>query len=99
MCLNDCWCVPLPSTLHWEGWGEQVALYDERSGETHLLNKLTAAGLQELCTRAMNSTELCKFLADRFETQCNEHFMKQIEALLVQFEQLGLVENVRPKAE
>ena len=95
---NTLWCVPLPSALHRESWGEQSALYDDRSGETHLLNRLAISGLQELCTRAMRSGELGELLAARFDIPCDAQFMQQIGALLAQFEQLGLVENVSPEA-
>ena len=64
-----------------------------------MLNRLAVAGLYELCSKAMGSTELCELLAERFDNQCDEQFIKQIEALLMQFEKLGLVENVSPEAE
>lgn len=64
-----------------------------------MLNRLAVAGLHELCSKAMGSSELCKLLAERFDNQCDEQFIQQIEALLKQFEQLGLVENVSPEAE
>jgi hypothetical protein len=46
----------------------------------------------------MRSGELGELLAARFDIPCDVQFMQQIEALLAQFAQLGLVENVSPEA-
>ena len=46
--LTTAWKIMEEGALHWEQWGEQYALYDALSGETHLLPDFSARVLQQL---------------------------------------------------
>jgi PqqD family protein of HPr-rel-A system len=85
--------MPDHSALHWEDWDEQYAVFDARSGETHLLNTLAALVLRELCNKDLSVRELCEALADQFSLECNEEFLRQVAELITQFHHLGLVER------
>ena len=91
--MDITWKMPDHAALHWEGWDEQYAVYDARSGETHLLNTVAALALQELCNKAVSVGELCEELADYLGLACDEQFVQQIEELLLQFHHLGLIEK------
>jgi PqqD family protein of HPr-rel-A system len=91
--LDVTWKMPDHAALHWEEWGEQYAVFDACSGETHLLNTVAGLALQELCSKAVSVTELCEELAGSLGLACNEQFVQQIEELLVQFHYLGLIEQ------
>ena len=87
--------MPDHAALHWEKWDEQYAVFDARSGETHLLNTVAGMALQELCNKAVSVGELCEELAEHHGIACDEQFVQQVEELLVQFHYLGLVEKCR----
>jgi PqqD family protein of HPr-rel-A system len=91
--LDVTWKIPDHAALHWEEWDEQYAVYDARSGETHLLNSVAGLALQELCGKAVSVSELCGELTGPLGLACNEQFVRQIEELLVQFHYLGLIEQ------
>lgn len=91
--LDVTWKMPDHAALHWEEWDEQYAVFDARSGETHLLSTVAGLALQGLCNKASSIDELCEELAGPLGLACDEQFGRQIEELLVQFHHLGLIEQ------
>jgi len=90
------WSTIAESALYWESWGEQYAVFDSLSGETHLLPELTALVLQKLDERSCTTRELVGALcADTGET-CDKHLLMAVTRLLQQLQGVGLVEKSAP---
>jgi PqqD family protein of HPr-rel-A system len=90
------WSTLASDALYWESWGEQYALFDNLSGETHLLPELTARVLRKVDERACTARQLAESLCAETDESCVEHFVKDITRLLQQLQVVGLVEKSAP---
>ena len=86
------WKILEEGALHWEQWGEQYALYDALSGETHLLPAFSARLLQLLSVTPTAVDELAKTLCEQSGETCDQEFLKHVSQLLVQLQVAGLTE-------
>ncbi len=76
------WTVPKDAGLEWRRWGRFYVVYNPASGNTHLLNDLSARVLSSLETRASTLEEL-------------EHtYSSDLNGLVAELEELGLVVRV-----
>jgi len=87
------WVAPEKQELHWESWGEQHALYDARSGETHLLTEQTVQVLQQLVERPGTAREVMEALYRQSGECCNEQSLESSVWLLRQLHSAGLIEK------
>jgi len=87
------WVAPEKQELHWESWGEQHALYDARSGETHLLAEQTVRVLQQLVVRPGTAREVMEALCRESGECCDEQSLENSARLLRQLHNAGLIEK------
>jgi PqqD family protein of HPr-rel-A system len=87
------WRILEEGALHWEKWGEQYALYDALSGETHLLPEFSARLLQLLSVAPRTIDELGKALCENSGETCDHAFLEHVSQLLVQLQAAGLTES------
>jgi PqqD family protein of HPr-rel-A system len=87
------WIAPEKQELHWESWGEQHALYDARSGETHLLTEQTARVLQQLVVRPGTAREVMEALCSESGECFDEPSLESSTRLLRQLHDAGLIEK------
>ena len=89
------WKILEADALHWEKWGEQYALYDALSGETHLLPEFSVRVLQQLSVLPRTADELARVLCDDSGETCEQTFVEHVSQLLAQLQAAGLTEEVR----
>jgi len=89
------WKILEADALHWEQWGEQYALYDALSGETHLLPEFSARVLQQLSVRPGTADVLARELCEDSDEPCEPGFVEHVSQLLAQLQAAGLTEKVR----
>ena len=87
------WVAPEKQEFVWERWGEQYAVYDTRSGETHLLAETTARLLQRLVMFPGTVREVTEALCNESGECCDEHSLERNAQLLRQLHDAGLVEK------
>ena len=87
------WAAPGGAVLYWESWGEQHAVFDLRSGETHMLPDPTARVLQHLTRCPSTVREVADRLCVASDKVCDEHFMEQVAWLFLQLQNAGLIEK------
>lgn len=87
------WMAPEKQELHWTDWGEQLAVYDARSGDTHLLAEPTARVLQQLAVRPGTARQVTEALCTESGEICNKQSLARIARLLLQLRDAGLVEK------
>ena len=90
-----CWIAPERHELHWEKFGEQYAVYDDRSGDTHLLAEPSARVLQRLLAESGTVSEVTEALCNESGERCDEHARESNSRLLRQLYSVGLIEKVR----
>lgn len=87
------WSMPADCVLYWESWGEQHAVFDNLSGETHLLPDLTARVLRKLGEHTFTASQLAQALCGEADESCDQHLVMDITRLLQQLQVVGLVEK------
>ncbi len=82
--------------LQWRWWGDQLVVYHQASGDTHLLNRLAGEVLCTLEQAPAEAVTLAGHVAAQQEMSADQQgaLLEQIERLLRQLEALGLVETV-----
>lgn len=87
------WRVHPQADLRWRQWpDEQAVLYHPRSGETHLLNPISAAMLQTLQDQPLSLEQLIPLVLKRFDLPAAGDHVAQLQHCLAQFIELGLIE-------
>jgi len=90
------WKLLAEDALHWEQWGEQYALYNSLSGETHLLPEFSARVLQQLSVHPRTAADLAGSLEKTVTGADNDYdLVEYVTQLLVQLQAEGLTEKVR----
>lgn len=87
------WTAPGNGVLYWESWKEQHAIFDLRSGETHLLPDPTARVLQQFARRPATVREVAEYLCVASDKVCDERFLEHVERLFLQLQNAGLIEK------
>ena len=89
-----CWVASPESALLWRSWDdEQWVIYHVASGDTHLLNQVAAQALRSLQEHPSNVSELTERVAAALDSVADEAFAKELERLLAEFDELGLIER------
>jgi PqqD family protein of HPr-rel-A system len=90
------WAVDKGIGLAWVCWEQDAVIYNENSGETHLLNSLAFEALKLLNQGSLNIDELSKGLEQRFEGLELGELKSQLSDLLAAFQKLGFVLAQQP---
>jgi PqqD family protein of HPr-rel-A system len=85
------WRVTPGQTLHCREWDDEVVLYNDLSGSTHLLDGAALDLLQTLQGRSADAATLAADLADRFDAD-GADLPTLIDDMLATLGQLDLVE-------
>lgn len=81
---------PLPdSELLWQTWDDETVVYNTASGQTHLLDALSAAALREIERSPGTLPQLSRRLAKAFRVPVHDVSQRMPE-ILMRFDALGL---------
>ena len=79
--------------LIWRTWDdEESVVYHVPSGDTHVLNRVSALALKHLEDHSLSPAELTSLLAGSLDCDGDEDLCRYVEELLVGFDQRGLAE-------
>lgn len=87
------WTVSCPE-LHWRSWDDDVVVFNECSGDTHLLNRAGAEILRFLIERPANLGDLIDLLVRRLDVEADDHLSAFIKSALADFAKLGLIKSL-----
>jgi PqqD family protein of HPr-rel-A system len=90
------WRMNDRTRLHWRQLDDDWMVYDEGSGDTHQLDRISAAALTCLEAEPHDLAGLTEVLASELGLPAGEALASKIESLLEQFGRLGLIEPVAP---
>lgn len=88
------WRVPPGSVFRWREWDGDYVLYHDQSGDTHFLNAVSARLVECLSDKPMTAGELVAQLEAEGFTDGDNAFPARLDALLIEFHELGLTEPV-----
>ena len=89
------WRLPAGAEVFWQNWDDEVIVFNTASGQTHLLDALSAATLREIESRPGGINQLADRLAERFELD-GADLSQRLTEVCARFDELGLVEPQRP---
>lgn len=87
------WQVASNADLLWHVWDDETVVYHRRSGDTHILNPLSAVVLEFLDQRAATCSQIVEHVADYFELKADDELLQKMEECLSRFDQVGLIET------
>lgn len=85
------WRISPGQALHWRAWDDEVVLYNDLSGSTHLLDPAALELLQSLQAGPADAVMLATRLADRFDAD-GADLCTVIDDMLAALGRLDLVE-------
>lgn len=93
--LSDTWRLPDGAVLHAHRLGDETAVYVAGSGNTHIVDNVTATILQRLRTGPASTLSLYQYVAGAFQ-QPDEHANRhRVNTALVAAERMDLVQRTR----
>jgi len=88
-----CWGLPEDVSLLWRSWDEEVIVFNRASGQTHLLDALSAEVLKQLERHPASLDELRSHFAGRYGVE-SEKLGERLAEICRTFDQVGLAELV-----
>jgi PqqD family protein of HPr-rel-A system len=86
------WALAEGSRLHWVFWDDEYVVFDEGSGDTHLLDFLTAEVLKVLEQSRGDVPALVGRVAARLDLDPDADLERRIREAIERFREAGLVE-------
>lgn len=90
------WQVTSPSTLHTRAWEDETVVYDELSGNTHVLGQVAARVLAAIAHAPADSAALTQALPDLLPEQTTGQEHAQLDAILAQLAGIALITPATP---
>jgi len=87
------WISADPDGLLISSWGDQNVAYQKASGLTHFLNESSVRILLEILLTAKTTHEIAQELAGHDYDTSLEDISRQLEGILLRFEELGLIDR------
>ncbi len=95
--MSTCWRSLAPKVVRLHRWVDQVAVYNDRSGDTHLLEGLAVEILLRLRAVPLSEPDLVQELAQQLGLSVGEeqeNLRSWMTAALQSLEGVGLIERV-----
>jgi PqqD family protein of HPr-rel-A system len=89
------WELAQGSQLHWKCWDDEFVVFDEGSGDTHLLDALAAEVLKALEDAPGDVPTLIARVAGRLRIEPDPEIERHIRATMQRFREAGLAERTR----
>lgn len=90
------WKVGRGRELVWRSWDDESVVFDSLSGDTHVLDAVTAQALAYLEKHTAGVAQLASHVAAELGCQADETLNRHLEAALAQFVEMGLIEPTKP---
>ena len=87
------WCLNGLASLHWRCWGEEWAVFDVGSGQTHQMDTLTGLVLMTVEASSVDTSELMLRLADDLLIPHNQELLDTLNGILERLATAGLIES------
>ena len=87
------WKLKSEHSLQLRCWGDECVVYNDLSGDTHLVGSVGAQILHILQRSPSDSALLNKSIASFLNTEINDELILQLEQILMDFDKLALIER------
>lgn len=90
------WQVIAPDALHTRAWDNEVVVYETTSGNTHLLDAVTAQVLATVAHAPADTAAIAQTLADLWPEAPAERVHEQVDVILAELAGISLIMPVAP---
>ena len=90
------WALPDGVNLLWKYWSDEVVVLNTSSGQTHLLDSLSAAVLGEIERGPGSARDLAERLGRSHDLDADATLVERIAKVCAEFETLGLADRIEP---
>jgi PqqD family protein of HPr-rel-A system len=94
MTSEPCWRIIARETLAWRSWDGRIVLYDERTGDTHYFDALTAEIFEDLLETPRSGAALVAVVADRLDLPCDATLAESVGTALERLAAIGIARPV-----
>jgi PqqD family protein of HPr-rel-A system len=94
--ISGPWQLAEGCRLHWKAWDDEFVIFDEGSGDTHLLDPLAAEVLKLLEQSPGDVADLARRTVARLDLAPDPDLAARVLELVRRFAAAGLVEPARP---
>ena len=88
------WIRTVGSDLHWASWDAEEVVYDAASGDTHVLDPMTALLLKRLQSTSVKTQELADLVAAQLKVESGDELLARVYRSLVGLQSLSLVDSL-----
>ena len=81
-------------SLIWKSWAEEYLVFNNASGNTHLLTPIAARALRLLENAPLTVDEIAKKIAAEADVDVDDELVDQVATLVANLDDLGLIEPV-----
>jgi PqqD family protein of HPr-rel-A system len=91
--MAEIWQLAADSDLHWRCWDGEWVVYNDASGDTHLLDSLAVIALKALAEGPAEADALCRNLAQSMDLAADDRLAGTVGDMLRELGRLGLVDR------
>jgi PqqD family protein of HPr-rel-A system len=88
------WTRTVGSELRWASWDAEEVVYDAASGDTHVLDPITALLLKRLQSTSARTSELADLVAVELKVDSGDELLTRVYRSLVGLRSLSLVDSL-----
>ena len=81
--------------LIWRRWGDEYVVYNPLSGDSHLLDFVSAQGLLHLAEHEISAEELVGELSSALGIDADDDLVRYVGRITTEFAELGLTRPVQ----
>jgi PqqD family protein of HPr-rel-A system len=91
---EDVWARTVGSELRWASWDAEEVVYDAASGDTHVLDSVTAFLLKRLQATSATIRELADLVAVEYNIDPGDRLLARVYRSLTGLRTLSLIDSV-----
>ena len=91
---NYLWGLPSDTVIHLRFWGDDCVIYNQMTGETHLIDEIGAVIFKRLAEKTATRTQLLQNLNDEFDLDIEFDKEGTFDNLMLNYQKLGLLEVI-----
>lgn len=86
------WCICAGARLGWKQWGDDVVVFHENSGNTHLLNLFAATALKLLLGGPASAEDLARAASAALSIPYDPDLCDSVSLMLTELKSLGVTQ-------
>ena len=92
--VQTIWSIVSGATLHWKVWDDDCVVFNAATGQTHVLDPFLALLVRQIDAGRGRTSEIFPEVTTTLGLDLTDEVRNQLEQMLRQLEDFGLVESV-----